>query len=132
MLEHAGLDASEAFDDVGHSADAKEMLEEYRIGVLAAVTQADGASITATTTTTATTAPTTPTTSTPTTIGDMMTLLSVDESTHATTEHATLNTTGTPTPLSASPPPPAPSPPAPTAAPGKAEGISGWVSSFFG
>ena len=32
MLEQAGRDATESFDDVGHSIDAQEMLKEYHIG----------------------------------------------------------------------------------------------------
>ena len=32
LLEVAGTDASEAFDDVGHSDDAIEMMEEYFVG----------------------------------------------------------------------------------------------------
>ncbi|XP_037671657.1 cytochrome b5 type B isoform X3 [Choloepus didactylus] len=32
LLEQAGLDASESFEDVGHSSDAREMLKEYYIG----------------------------------------------------------------------------------------------------
>ena len=34
MIENAGLDATEAFEDVGHSTDAREMLAEYLIGEL--------------------------------------------------------------------------------------------------
>ncbi len=33
LLEQAGRDATTAFEDVGHSADAKAMMKEYRIGV---------------------------------------------------------------------------------------------------
>ncbi|VDO18476.1 unnamed protein product [Heligmosomoides polygyrus] len=32
LLEQVGKDATEAFDDIGHSSDAKEMMEEYYIG----------------------------------------------------------------------------------------------------
>lgn len=32
MLEQAGLDASQAFDDIGHSEDAKSLLKEYYVG----------------------------------------------------------------------------------------------------
>jgi cytochrome b involved in lipid metabolism len=32
LLEQAGKDATEAFDDVGHSTDAKEMMIKYQIG----------------------------------------------------------------------------------------------------
>ncbi|XP_039769603.1 cytochrome b5 type B isoform X2 [Ornithorhynchus anatinus] len=32
LLEQAGGDASESFEDVGHSMDAREMLEQYYIG----------------------------------------------------------------------------------------------------
>ena len=34
MIENAGLDSTEAFEDVGHSTDAREMLAEYLIGEL--------------------------------------------------------------------------------------------------
>ncbi|XP_013913345.1 PREDICTED: cytochrome b5 type B isoform X2 [Thamnophis sirtalis] len=32
LLEQAGRDATESFEDVGHSRDAKEMLQQYLIG----------------------------------------------------------------------------------------------------
>ena len=32
LIENAGIDATENFEDVGHSSDAREMLEEYFIG----------------------------------------------------------------------------------------------------
>lgn len=32
MLEQAGGDATESFEDVGHSTDAREMLQQYFIG----------------------------------------------------------------------------------------------------
>ena len=32
LIENAGLDSTENFEDVGHSSDAREMLEEYYIG----------------------------------------------------------------------------------------------------
>ncbi|XP_007938499.1 cytochrome b5 type B [Orycteropus afer afer] len=32
LLEQAGVDASESFEDVGHSSDAREMLQQYYIG----------------------------------------------------------------------------------------------------
>merc|ERR1712066_15543 len=32
LIETAGKDASEAFEDVGHSTDAREMMEEYFLG----------------------------------------------------------------------------------------------------
>jgi len=32
LLEQAGRDASEAFEDVGHSTDARELMVKYRIG----------------------------------------------------------------------------------------------------
>ena len=32
LLENAGIDSSEMFEDVGHSSDAREMLDEYYIG----------------------------------------------------------------------------------------------------
>lgn len=34
LLEHAGKDSSEDFDDVGHSADALELMTKYKIGQL--------------------------------------------------------------------------------------------------
>ncbi|KAF8365545.1 cytb-5.2 [Pristionchus pacificus] len=34
LLEQAGRDATEPFNDVGHSADAKEMAREYAVGRL--------------------------------------------------------------------------------------------------
>ncbi|XP_041981100.1 cytochrome b5-like [Aricia agestis] len=34
LLEVAGQDATQAFDDVGHSEDAKELLKKYKIGSL--------------------------------------------------------------------------------------------------
>ncbi|XP_042556828.1 cytochrome b5 type B [Dipodomys spectabilis] len=32
LLEQAGTDASESFEDIGHSSDAREMLKQYYIG----------------------------------------------------------------------------------------------------
>ncbi|XP_053277611.1 cytochrome b5 isoform X1 [Pleuronectes platessa] len=32
LLEQAGSDATESFEDVGHSTDAREMLEQYLVG----------------------------------------------------------------------------------------------------
>lgn len=32
LLEQAGRDASEAFEDVGHSTDARELMQKYKIG----------------------------------------------------------------------------------------------------
>merc|ERR1739848_486511 len=34
LIENAGLDSTEAFEDVGHSTDAREMLREYLVGEL--------------------------------------------------------------------------------------------------
>lgn len=34
LLEQAGKDATEAFEDVGHSTDAREMMKQYKIGEL--------------------------------------------------------------------------------------------------
>lgn len=34
MLEHAGLDATTVFQDIGHSAEAKKILAKYYIGEL--------------------------------------------------------------------------------------------------
>lgn len=33
-MEQAGADATESFEDVGHSTDAREMLEQYYVGEL--------------------------------------------------------------------------------------------------
>lgn len=32
LMEQAGLDATEAFDDIGHSEEAIERLSQYRVG----------------------------------------------------------------------------------------------------
>ncbi|KAJ2726767.1 hypothetical protein GGI07_000278 [Coemansia sp. Benny D115] len=34
ILEHAGIDATEAFEDIGHSEDARDMLKAYFVGNL--------------------------------------------------------------------------------------------------
>lgn len=34
LLEQAGKDATEAFEDVGHSTDARELMNQYKIGEL--------------------------------------------------------------------------------------------------
>ncbi len=34
LMENSGSDATEAFEDVGHSTDAREMMKEYKIGKL--------------------------------------------------------------------------------------------------
>ena len=34
LIEHAGQDATEPFEDVGHSSDSREMMAEYLIGEL--------------------------------------------------------------------------------------------------
>ncbi|XP_029662769.1 cytochrome b5 isoform X1 [Formica exsecta] len=34
LLEQAGCDASEPFEDIGHSTDARQMMESYKIGEL--------------------------------------------------------------------------------------------------
>ncbi|XP_067125047.1 cytochrome b5-like isoform X3 [Centruroides vittatus] len=34
LLELAGKDATENFEDVGHSTDARELMKQYKIGVL--------------------------------------------------------------------------------------------------
>ncbi|KAL1500949.1 hypothetical protein ABEB36_006362 [Hypothenemus hampei] len=36
LLEQAGKDATEAFEDVGHSSDAREMMAKYKVGTLVA------------------------------------------------------------------------------------------------
>jgi cytochrome b involved in lipid metabolism len=37
LIENAGDDATEAFEDVGHSSDAREMMKDYLIGELTEV-----------------------------------------------------------------------------------------------
>lgn len=32
LIEYAGKEATEAFDDIGHSQDAKELMKKYHIG----------------------------------------------------------------------------------------------------
>lgn len=32
LLEQAGRNASEAFEDVGHSSDAREMMKKFKVG----------------------------------------------------------------------------------------------------
>lgn len=34
LLEYAGKDCSEPFDDVGHSQDAKDILKKYHVGTI--------------------------------------------------------------------------------------------------
>lgn len=34
LLEQAGKDGTEAFEDVGHSTDARDMMKKYKIGEL--------------------------------------------------------------------------------------------------
>lgn len=34
LLEQAGIDGSEPFEDVGHSSDARQMMEPFKIGEL--------------------------------------------------------------------------------------------------
>ncbi|KAI8322183.1 putative cytochrome b5 [Martensiomyces pterosporus] len=34
LLEHAGINATEAFEDIGHSEDARDLLKQYEIGDL--------------------------------------------------------------------------------------------------
>ncbi|VDM59695.1 unnamed protein product [Angiostrongylus costaricensis] len=41
LLEQAGQDATEAFEDVGHSTDARKMREEYYIGDIVQVSMDD-------------------------------------------------------------------------------------------
>jgi cytochrome b involved in lipid metabolism len=36
-LEQAGKDGTEAFEDVGHSTDARELMKKYKIGELVEV-----------------------------------------------------------------------------------------------
>ncbi|NXG67417.1 CYB5B protein, partial [Hemiprocne comata] len=40
LLEQAGRDATESFEDVGHSTDAREMLKQYYIGEIHPVSTA--------------------------------------------------------------------------------------------
>jgi cytochrome b involved in lipid metabolism len=37
LIENAGDDSTEAFEDVGHSSDAREMMKDYLIGELVEV-----------------------------------------------------------------------------------------------
>ena len=37
LIEQAGKDATEAFEDVGHSTDARELMTKYKIGELTEV-----------------------------------------------------------------------------------------------
>ncbi len=37
LLEQSGKDSTEQFEDVGHSSDAREMMNKYKIGELAEV-----------------------------------------------------------------------------------------------
>lgn len=34
LIEYAGKEATEAFDDVGHSQDAKDILKQYHVGTI--------------------------------------------------------------------------------------------------
>lgn len=34
MLEQAGKDATEQFEDVGHSTDARDLMKKYKIGMI--------------------------------------------------------------------------------------------------
>lgn len=34
LIEYAGKDSTEAFDDVGHSQDAKDLLKQYHVGTI--------------------------------------------------------------------------------------------------
>ncbi|VDM96966.1 unnamed protein product [Thelazia callipaeda] len=36
LLQQAGLDATEAFEDIGHSTDARKMLQEYLVAEMVA------------------------------------------------------------------------------------------------
>lgn len=36
LIEQAGKEATEAFEDVGHSSDAREMMVKYKVGTLVA------------------------------------------------------------------------------------------------
>lgn len=37
LLEQISKDATEAFEDVGHSSDARDMMKKYKVGELAEV-----------------------------------------------------------------------------------------------
>lgn len=37
LLDQAGKDGSEAFEDVGHSTDARQLMEKYKVGELVEV-----------------------------------------------------------------------------------------------
>lgn len=37
LLEQAGMDTTESFEDVGHSTDAREMMADYYLGELSEV-----------------------------------------------------------------------------------------------
>lgn len=39
LLEQAGKDATEEFEDVGHSSDAREVMKKYKIGELIEVSR---------------------------------------------------------------------------------------------
>ena len=39
LLEQAGKDATENFEDVGHSSDARDLMKQYLIGELAEVSR---------------------------------------------------------------------------------------------
>jgi cytochrome b involved in lipid metabolism len=34
LLEHAGIDGTDDFEDVGHSVDAKELMKSFKIGIV--------------------------------------------------------------------------------------------------
>ncbi|XP_054008242.1 uncharacterized protein LOC128892127 isoform X1 [Hylaeus anthracinus] len=42
LLEHAGRDGTEAFEDIGHSSDAREMMVSYKIGELVEAERTNG------------------------------------------------------------------------------------------
>uniref|UniRef100_A0A8C2BJK5 Cytochrome b5 type B n=1 Tax=Cyprinus carpio TaxID=7962 RepID=A0A8C2BJK5_CYPCA len=42
LMEQAGADATESFEDVGHSTDAREMLQQYYIDVQSGLYEATG------------------------------------------------------------------------------------------
>lgn len=39
LLEQSGCDATEAFEDIGHSSDARELMEPLKIGEIVEVSQ---------------------------------------------------------------------------------------------
>ena len=36
MIEQGGIDATDSFEDIGHSSDARDIMQKYKIGTLKA------------------------------------------------------------------------------------------------